>query len=1796
MDQPDNISVSSSASTASSKARAAAKGAALKVRLQRLAQTEALELEELKLKQQRIRFEQETQLAESEAEERVYEALESNPVEDVTKGEEKLGSQVLSFEDPWWSAQPPQGNVNLLSPLGVNDVTLPSPALPLTTGQSGTPQSKQQSTHVEEQLVNISQQSTKSQSDQSANVITEMGNIMFRKELLSSSLRTFNDSATSYRAWKALMMSTISELNVPPSQQVNLIMRWLGNSSRELVTPLQSVYVDKPIEALKHIWNLLDQTYGAVEVIEQDLMNRLQEFPRFTIKESIKLQHLDHLLLEVLHMKESGKYPGLASLDSAHGLNVVIQKLPPSLKVSWMKHGASFKTNNNVLFPPFEVFYNFIHQESVMRNDPSFSVISNQQKESGRSFAVSVSPHISESKPFRRNCPLCSSSHWLSQCGEFKEKSVGERRRFVQEKKLCRNCLNPGHFVSTCRKGSFCKLCADKHSSFLHPVTTHQTTTPSNSPASSSIQAQNLSESHQGTSTAVTCKNSIIGFAAVPVSVRCSGGRKTVKTYAFLDNGSNISFCTESLAQKLGVQGKKTEIDLKTIDRTSTNQRRLLTLEISNLNGDIVVMAPEVFTIPTLPVDSHTIAKQEDINKWPHLDGVQVTNINEEVGLLIGTNIPELHQPLEVKTSTNGGPYATRTLCGWVVNGPLYIGQQENMCNFINSNRQCLEYPSLDEQFKTFCNIDFNDTNIGKTVMSRDDLKAINIMKRSICFEDGHYQVAMPWKTDPQVLPNNKSMALKRLNSLKVRLEKDYILKVKYTKFMEGLVQDGYARKVCSAVGHESRWFLPHHPVIHPQKPEKVRIVFDCSAKYKDVCLNDLLLQGPDLTSSLMGVLMRFRLSQVAFSADVEKMFYQVRVPETDSHYLTYLWWENGNLNNSPQEYQMRVHLFGGRSSPSCSNFALRNVAKDRAGEHEQNITNTIENNFYVDDCLKSLDSEDEAISTALNLKHLLAKGGFNLTKWSSNSVKLLNALQQDKSKDLSSLGGGDLQRALGVQWFIKEDSLGYVISPKTKPSTRRGILSVVASVYDPLGLVSPFILKAKFLLRELCLLNCKWDQDIPKKIEIEWNKWLSDLSHLTTLRIRRSYKEPKLGAVVYRELHHFGDASSTGYGAVSYLCQKDAEGIFSCALVAAKSRLAPVKMQTIPRMELQAAVLACRLDQMIRDELQEIKIDKSILWTDSTCVLRYINNETTRFKTFVGNRIATILSHTSKDQWHYIPSMQNPADLASRGMRAMELIKSDLWFSGPEFLKQDESEWPQYPADLGISERDPELKAVSTVSVRRDCSVSYLMNHFSSWPKLIKVVAWILRWKHIVKSKGKGVAGPISVEEWKGAEISIVKYIQQQSYAAEVQSLRNGQQVNSNSPLVKFDPILVEGVMRVGGRLRNSQINEDAKHQIILPKGHHVTTLIVRHYHICTGHSGTNHTLSEIRQRFWPIGGRATAKATSRNCVDCRKRHARPPNQKMADLPIDRVTPALPPFTCVGIDCFGPFYVKNGRSMLKRYGIIFTCLTTRAVHLEVAYSLDTNSFLNGLRRFIARRGKPQLIRSDNGGNFVKGERELRLAIENWNQEQIHQYLLQNQVEWKFNPPTASHQGGVWERCIRTVRKVLSTLTTEQTVNDEVLHTLFCEVEMIVNGRPITRLSDDSKDCETLTPNHLLLLRAGPKLPPGVFVKEDCYVRKRWRQAQYLADVFWHRWIKEYLPALQERQKWRKARDNVKMGDVVLVHDPSAPRCSWPLAQVVEVFRTTSDNMVRSVKLRTSTGMLVRPITKIVCLEISGKD
>lgn len=1165
----------------------------------------------------------------------------------------------------------------------------------------------------------------------------------------------------------------------------------------------------------------------------------------------------------------------------------------------------------------------------------------------------------------------------------------------------------------------------------------------------------------------------------------------------------------------------------------------------------------------------------------------------------------------------------------------------------------------LNRQLERLWKTDFENCEVEtKVCASLEDKRALEVMEKSLRMVDGHFQVALPWRCDPPYLPNNKAVAERRGLLLKKRLQRDEALFERYKTAMAEYIEKGHAERIPKEqlqVKDRPVWYLPHHPVTHPLKPDKVRVVYDCAARYGGTSLNQQLLQGPDQTNQLVGVLSRFRQESVGVVADVEGMFLQVLVEPKDCDALRFLWWPDGNLSGEMEEYRMVKHLFGATSSPSVANFCLRKTADSCGGELETEAAETVKRNMYVDDMMKSTSTNEKAIVLVAQLRELLSRGGFRLTKWYSNAREVLTTIpESERAKSVVNL---DLEKlptetALGLKWNTEEDKFVWEASEKIlqvvnqRPTTRRGMVSAIYSLFDPLGFIAPYTMKAKLMLQTLSRKRLGWDDLIEETERTQWKRWLDDLPKLGEIQVDRCFKPREFDKLDEAQLHLFSDASRQGYAAVGYLRLKDASNQIHCAFVMGKARLAPIREISIPRLELTAAVISVKLSKMIREEL-DVSIQRVYYWTDSMSVLKCINNESKRFHTFESNRLTVIHNGSSPSEWHYVNRDDNPADDGSKGLKLDGMLNNNRWLKGPKFLWQDESHWPGSIEIPALTDDDPEVRKEAQIytATAQSHVLDTLVSRYSSWWKLKIAVAWLLRYRKYLQAKvelrNKNLlissdvlaiskesplleCGYLKVIELQEAEGEILKRVQQESFPKVMEILSSARNYKGGNcikrvlqkagvSLYQLNPQLMEGFLRVGGRLVNAPLAYERKHPIILPYKHQVTHLIIKHYHESLGHMGQESVLSSLRETFWVIKGRSAVRRVLRSCVDCQRRKASPGEQFMSSLPSDRLTPDKPPFTYVGVDYFGPFEVKHGRSREKRYGCLFTCLTTRAVHIEMAHSLDTDSMVNALRRFISIRGYPEQIRSDRGTNFTRADKELKETIEEWNQKKIDHVCSQKGIQWIFNPPAASHMGGIWERMIRSVRQILRAILKEQIVSDEVLSTVMAEVVNVLNSRPLTRNSDSPQDDQPLTPNHLLHLRPCPALPSNVFSKDDNNCKRAWRQAQYLANVFWRRWTREYLPTLQERRKWNETRRNLKVGDLVLLTDESFPRGKWPLGRVLEVV-VSRDGLIRTAKVKTSstvatrakrqrkgepvitsTTLLTRPVTKLCLLEMDGE-
>ena len=1603
-----------------------------------------------------------------------------------------------------------------------------------------------------------------------------------------------------YPSWRSAFSALIDNHNIPNEQRIHYLKRYLGGDAEACVTSFLLIPTG---ESYKEALSLIDKRFGNPFVIANAFKAKLEAWPKIGVRDAIALRKFTDFLRQCEVASRSNV--SLKVLDDDMYNRLLLTKLPDWLVTRWSREVHRVKQQQQ-RYPKFCEFVQFVCTEADIAADPVTSL--HRPIDIKSKTNCNVAPIGKVLNTVQSPCLYCqNTNHELQKCFKFKAISHEAKQIFIKEKGICFGCLTCGHLSRTCNKRLKCDVCQKRHPTILHDSnfeaklldkqtnsnvakqTNSNIAKSSKSGGGAKVEQQNGQKadnnSKQKHTTLLTCEDKASKSTMVlPVYIsHFENSNKQVLTYALLDTQSDTTFVTDHVLSQLGVSGTDTILCLSTMtsDSSRVHCKRVCGLSVRGYNCEIDIALPQAYSQENIPSCDDSIPVPQMAKKWPYLQpmvGNLMPKINCGIGLLIGYNCSRALVPRDVIPPVGNGPYAQRTDLGWGIVGLVDDVGTPHVCSDKSGSRivhrtSAKEVISPSEIIKFFGREEGFDDH--KT-FSFDDMKFMNMMNMSVCKVNDHYEMPLPFK-DPNDLPeNNKVIATQRLQGLVKRFKKDPDHHARYCKFMSDVIDQGHAELVPQEeLGPGTKaHYLPHHGVYNPAKPGKIRVVMDASSKFKGKSLNDCLLTGPDLMNSLIGVLCRFRREFVAFSCDIKGMFYQFQVRPCDRNWLRFLWFKDGDYNNEILTYRSTVHLFGAASSPAVANFGLKQAAVDGEQKHGTEVRQFIENEFYVDDGLTSVPSIAEAINLVKGSIALCASSGLTLHKFVSNSREVLQAINKeyhaDAVKDLNLCHDSlPIERALGVSWCVESDSFKFRVIVNPKPLTRRGLLSTVCSIFDPLGLIAPVVLQGKILLQSLCRDKVDWDEPLPEDISRKWQLWLMELPSLESASVQRCYKPAEFGEVKKWELHSFSDASQDGYGQCSYLRLVDANNNVHCSLVMGKSRVTPLKVVTIPRLELTAAVLSVEVSHLLSKELKYPML-QHFFWTDSQIVLSYIGNDAKRFQVYVANRIQRIRDGSKLEQWQHVSSVNNPADLASRGATAQQLLDSS-WLHGPAFLWDlDPSSGGECgPFDLDLS--SSEIKKEAKCLLVKDEDI-FLPIKYSSWNHARRVVAVCLKFIKNLKMKKKS---DIEVDDIIAAEKLLIKQTQLSSFKDEVNQLRLKQNVKVNNRLNRLDPFLDNnGLIRVGGRVKDATMPFEIKHPLILPKDHFITRLIVSHYHEKSCHQGKGITMNAIRsQGLWVVGLGNMVSSVIHKCVVCRRYRSAPLGQKMGNLPEDRLEPG-PAFTHVGVDYFGPFFITERRREIKRYGVLFTCLTSRAIHLETAPSLDTDAFINALRRFLSIRGPMRTLRCDQGSNFVGGINQLQNAISLVDNEAVKQFLLENSCDYLFNPPHASHQGGVWERQIRSVRSVLNVLlgSNGHQLDDDGLRTLMYEVANIVNSRPLSAVGDPSSPIP-LSPNMLLTMKSNVVLPPpGEFCDSDVYSRKRWRRVQHLANAFWERWKKEFVIQLQQRKKWTQSQRNLQIGDIVLLIDESLPRCQWKLGKVTEVF-PGSDKLVRKVKL-----------------------
>ena len=1074
--------------------------------------------------------------------------------------------------------------------------------------------------------------------------------------------------------------------------------------------------------------------------------------------------------------------------------------------------------------------------------------------------------------------------------------------------------------------------------------------------------------------------------------------------------------------------------------------------------------------------------------------------------------------------------------------------------------------------------------------MIRDNLRYDSLQK---CWTTSY-----PWLVDPVDLPDNYHVALATLKSTEHTLKKDPEWASKYKDQIKDMLDRKVARRLS---GNELKnwdgptFHISHLAVRNPNsKSTPVRIVFNSSQPCNGVSLNSALAKGPDnYINNLVGLLLRWREDRTAFVGDIKKMFNSVHLEPLEQHCHRFLW-RDLEESKKPGIYVMTRVNMGDRPAPAISTEALYKTAEQFEADSPAAAT-VLRKSSYVDDLIDSVADHETALQVTGEVEKMLAKGGFQIKCWQYSGEGIARS-SSNSSDGVSLLKGTDENtRVLGVVWDPVSDCIlfhvvlnfskkrkGVRIGPNLTaadvPSripdvlTRRLVLEQVMSIFDPLGFLCPFTLLAKVYLRETWARNLGWDDMLPTELRGKWMEFFTSLFELQGVKFPRCLKPEN--AVGKPCLIIMSDGSDIAYGFVAYIRWTLDNGGFWCRLILAKCRIAPMSKLSTPQMELNAALLSKRGRKVIESEMR-FDFDKVYHIVDSETVLCMINKTSTRFKVYEGVRIGEIQAATNGNMkdWAWMSGKCNTADWLTRGRVPSELNENSEWWNGPEILYQPMSEWG---LKFGLSKNEilPGEKKLTTLSASHatEAHVSSFIDYsrFSSIRHVYWVIARIVSIFRFKSFRG-GRSVCVTPQILQHAENLVIKDIQG-TMKKELSKISKQGAVGGKYSALK--PIQDgQGLWVVGTRLNNfNPMTFDSNPQKLLPYDHSATQLIMQEAHK-NGHRGRNGTLAKFRESFWTPNGSKLAWQAKNKCQLCKLRSCQLLEQTMGQLPEARLKPS-PPFCYSMVDFFGPYLVRGEvqkRTSGKAYGVIFTDLTMRAVHIEPVFGYDTSSFLMALMRFVSIRGWPSVIYSDPGTQFVAADNELKKVWNDLDKTAIIRKSTENGLEWKMGPADSPWQQGAVESLVKAAKKAISFSVNNQRLSASEYMTLCAEISNLINERPIGTIPGNDCEISLLTPNSLLLGRASAKNPGG-WQPQSTNLSDRYHLVQNVADFFWKKWIELCAPSLIVQRKWHRSSRNLQPGDVVLVMDQNSLRGVYKLGLVREVF-PGRDGFVRKVSI-----------------------
>ena len=1363
------------------------------------------------------------------------------------------------------------------------------------------------------------------------------------------------------------------------------------------------------------------------------------------------------------------------------------------------------------------------------------------------------------------------------------------------------------------------------------------------------------------TTTTAKSRNKVLLQTAVTQAQR-DNGSNSIPVRVLLDSGSQRSYITNSLKKRLGLVPIRTEtLNLNTFGEDHFKKRKcdVVQLDLKGSGGNRKITA---LCFPKL---CSPLTTTIDISLYPHLHDLQLSDLNilegresdSSIDILLGA---DYYFDILTGEMVRGesGPVAINSDFGWVVTGTT---NETESCSRTSAVNLLIEEPNYCNSTPTEFAARGDDSELSNSLRRFWEIESMGITEKAETKEEflkniryvegeSRYEVRLPWKAECLPKSNGYSMCLKRLHQLKSRLDKNKTLLEQYDQIFKEQEKSGIIAAVVKP--GEPSHYLPHHGVLRQDKETtKLRVVFDGSAKSssEDLSLNDCLEKGPNLVPHLFDTVVNFRGYPIGLVADVEKAFHQIQIAPEDRPMLKFLWFEDITQETPTlKEYEFRRLPFGLTPSPAILSSAISHHLSNYK-EVEPDIVAMLLESMYVDDFAGGASNDDQALRVHCKSQELMSQGGFIFRKWHSNSAYVRDyiAAQDDCNEStkgtttqsehylsnsspestevITEAPGADPMpkepsstkcvKVLGIGWNEISDEICYDLSElveyaKSLPSTKRSVLKLSAKIFDPIGLFTPFTVTMKMLFQTLCTTSMNWDDELDGRALASWNSILGDLQALSDIRVPRCYFRCIDEPFRTHEIHGFCDASDLAYAAVVYLRTEHSIGEVDTNLIASKTRIAPIKKQTIPRLELLGANVLARLVDTVIKALTSVKeIAKVILWTDSFTTLCWIRNHKV-WKTYVQNRVNEIRQLTSNFEWRPCPGHLNPADLPSRGCSGPELARTENWLKGPEFLRKSKENWPRDPLPSSSDHNEaynemmkiptPVVHSLSGISLHGFLNIEEILDpqRYSTKLKLLRVTAFVIRFIRKCKRHHYTHSTDLTADELLEAERIWIRRIQSKAFADEIECLKGGRMSARVKQLgLYFDE---NNIIRCDGRISNSNVPDEAKRPILLPPKHEFTRLIIHESHELVHHNGVRDTLNCVRGKYWVLRGRESVKGVVRRCVTCKRFEAKPfAAAKTPPLPSSRVDDD-PPFSNTGVDFAGPLYAATKQESEKVYICLFTCASTRAVHLELVPCLSVPLFLQAFRRFVARRGMPTRLITDNAKTFKGASKEVEKILRS---SEIQREIASKGIKWDFIIEKAPWQGGFYERMIQSTKRCLKKILGRSCMNFESLRTLLVEIETTINNRPLTYVYDDEEGISyPLTPSQLVYGRQISLTPSDRqfdIISTNQALTKRAKNQRRLLQQFTKRWRNEYLLSLREtaRVLHGPERQVISVGDVVVLKNDSTSRMFWKLARVKELIEST-DGVIRAAKvcvLNSGKGRVTelrRPIQHLVPLEL----